>query len=141
MNILIIDDDDVDLMAIRKVLQKKYCVLEAKTAKEGLEKAKKEKIDCIVLDYLLPDSTGLEFVKEIAETSSIPIIAVTGMGNEKIAVELMKAGVEDYLMKKDVSQLSNVIENVFSKKNVSIQNISDITDKVKKKIKNLNDSF
>ena len=55
----------------------------------------------ILLDYLLPDFTGLEFIAELrAQTNQVPpIIMLTGQGNEAIAVEAMKSGVKDYLVK------------------------------------------
>ncbi|HEU4688630.1 MAG TPA: response regulator, partial [Vicinamibacterales bacterium] len=56
--------------------------------------------DCVLLDYYIPGTDGLEILKEIRRRGqSIPVIVLTGQGDEEVAVELMKAGAADYLNK------------------------------------------
>jgi len=76
----------------------------AETCAQGFEAIEKNGFDIIILDYRLPDMTGLDFLKELhTRKLSKPVIFVTSRGNEKIAVEAMKFGAKDYLVKDDVA--------------------------------------
>ena len=103
--ILIVDDSAEDREAYRRYLSKevisKYKIVEAESGEDGLEQLTSIQPDLILLDYLLPDFDGLEFIEELkAEKSQIPpIIMLTGQGNELVAVKAMKIGVKDYLVK------------------------------------------
>lgn len=70
--------------------------------------------DLILLDYRLPDIDGLHLIAEIkALNLEIPLVVLTGQGDEEIAVEIMKAGAADYLSKNkiDHSTLTKAINN------------------------------
>ncbi len=103
--ILIVDDSAEDREAYRRYLSKElmfnYKIVEAESSEEGWEQLASVQPDLILLDYLLPDCDGLEFIEELkAQESQIPpIIMLTGQGNELVAVEAMKSGVKDYLVK------------------------------------------
>jgi two-component system, sensor histidine kinase and response regulator len=67
-----------------------------------------------LLDYRLPDGNGLKLVKQIRDRNiQIPLIVLTGQGDDQIAVELFKAGASDYLAKSKVSpgRLAQVLQN------------------------------
>ncbi|MEO0294100.1 MAG: response regulator [candidate division WOR-3 bacterium] len=102
--ILIIEDDK----KFQKVLsiqlkQSSYDVLCVTSLVEFLEAIKKEKIDMILLDLGLPDSSGLEtFRKVFKQGADIPIVILTGLDDEKIAIEAVKEGAQDYLVKGEV---------------------------------------
>ena len=110
--ILIVDDSLEDRNIYRRYLTKdldvKYEIKEAETGEEGLEIAISWQPDLIMLDYLLPDIDGLEFIEDFKDGGSSfpPIIMLTGQGNELIAVEAMKSGVKDYIIKGQLSQKS-----------------------------------
>ncbi len=66
--------------------------------------------DLVILEYYLPGVSGIEIIKEIrAKFNEIPIIMITGLGSERIAVEAMKLGIYDYLTKEDI--LKEVFDN------------------------------
>ena len=103
--ILIVDDSAEDREVYRRYLSKeivsKYKIVEAESGEDGLEQLALIQPDLILLDYLLPDFNGLELIEELkTQIRKIPpIIMLTGQGNELVAVEAMKSGVKDYLVK------------------------------------------
>lgn len=118
LRILIVDDDDVDRMAIQRHLGKTDLsveIMEAVNASAAHRCLSQENYSCILLDYLLPDADGVSLVKQLrAEGFLIPIIVLTGQGDEQIAVNLMKAGASDYLAKSRLSpeNLTRSLRNV-----------------------------
>lgn len=107
LKILIVDDDKVDRMAVRRALktvEATFDVSEAEDYSSASALLRKNDFDCIFLDYGLPDKDGLAIVKELrSEGLKIPLIVLTGQGDEQIAVEIMKAGASDYLSKFKIS--------------------------------------
>lgn len=103
--ILIIDDCIEDRKLYCRYLNQSiitdYQIIEVDSGEDGLTQLTSIVPDLILLDYLLPDLNGLEFIAELkTQTDNIPpIIMLTGQGNEAIAVEAMKSGVKDYLTK------------------------------------------
>jgi CheY-like chemotaxis protein len=68
----------------------------------GLELCRTQQIDAILLDYLLPDGDGLEFLEALSvqcHDRMPPVVMMTGHGDESIAVQAMKLGAQDYLVK------------------------------------------
>ncbi len=117
LKILIVDDDEVDRMAVRRALKTAGLTLqlaEADTAESAITQLQKGNFDCAFVDYRLPDKDGLALVRELRNNGlKIPLIALTGQGDEQIAVELMKAGASDYLSKFRISpaRLSQALHN------------------------------
>ena len=109
LRVLIVDDDEVDRMALRRALAAADIdadVIEAADASQALVSAAAAPPDVIFVDYLLPTMTGADLVlklKEIRPPLDAPIIALTGMGDETVAVALMKAGAADYIRKGSLS--------------------------------------
>jgi two-component system, NarL family, sensor histidine kinase BarA len=63
-----------------------------------------QNFDCVLLDYRLPDGDALDLVQQVRSSGSkVPLIVLTGQGDEQIAVQVMKAGASDYLPKSKVS--------------------------------------
>ncbi len=110
--VLLVDDSESDRAIYQRYLQASAttdCVIiEAETGEQGLALCQSHAPDLILLDYVLPDADGLEFLQDLAAiTASIPpVIMLTGEGNEKVAVEAMKIGARDYLVKGDLSASS-----------------------------------
>ena len=104
LDILVIDDDEVDRMNVQHLLDKeglKAKVHEAADYFSGKEKIKSHKFDCVLIDYKLPDATGLEILENLkqADRYNVPMILLTGMGGEQLVAEVMKKGAADYLSK------------------------------------------
>lgn len=75
---------------------------EAETCAQGLEALSEESFDCVILDYFMPGDDGLAFLDELGgEDARLPctVVMLTGQGNEQIAVEALKRGIEDYVVK------------------------------------------
>ncbi|ALF53635.1 ATPase [Nostoc piscinale CENA21] len=105
LTILIIDDSPEDREAYRRYLlqdqEYNYNILESASGEKALEVYRQFPTDCILLDFLLPDMDGLEFLAELSKLAKpVPaVVMLTGYGNEAIAVQAMKSGVHDYLVK------------------------------------------
>lgn len=99
--ILIIDDDETLSGAVTAYFSEMdFQAVQAFDALEGIEQYKKEKPDVVLMDYFMPRMTGLEGLKLLkCEDPNALVIMMTGAGSEKIAVEAMKAGAEDYVAK------------------------------------------
>lgn len=101
--VLIVDDSSVDRATYRRYLQQNteaYTVLEAELGIEGLDLCQRCQPDVLLVDYGLPDLDGIDFLTELqTQVSTPPVIILTGQGNEAIAVQTMKAGAQDYLVK------------------------------------------
>jgi signal transduction histidine kinase len=107
LRILLIDDDELDRMAVKRALRAADLpieIVEAKTGAEGLACLAEGTYECVLLDYQLPDIDGIG-VLEAAERQGIstPFVALTGRGDEDLAVSLMKAGATDYVTKSSLS--------------------------------------
>src|SRR6476619_7347078 len=107
LKILVVDDDDVDRMAVRRALKASgldATVTEAEDAKTALARLSKEHFDCTLLDYRMPGSDGLDVVRLARDKGIlVPFIMLTGFGDEQTAVELMKAGAADYIPKSSLT--------------------------------------
>ena len=118
IQILIVDDSPEDREVYKRYLNKKFehRVIEAESGEEALEILEDSVPDIILLDYLLPDCSGLDFIIELQSQRSLipPIVMLTGQGSESVAVEAMKRGVKDYLVKDKLTPeiLSSSITNV-----------------------------
>ncbi|RKZ53496.1 MAG: hypothetical protein DRR16_06230 [Candidatus Parabeggiatoa sp. nov. 3] len=101
IRILYIEDDIVTATRVQMQLDRYgYVVDLAMNGIEGLAKLENQPYDIVAVDYHLPDMNGLQVLQNLAASQfAIPSIMVTGAGNERVAVEAMKLGVGDYLVK------------------------------------------
>jgi diguanylate cyclase (GGDEF)-like protein/PAS domain S-box-containing protein len=98
----VVDDSEDDLLLCRRALKSEdYDLAAATTAAQGLAKVREKLPSLILLDYNLPDLTGIAFMEQLARGGKVPvpIVMMTGEGNESVAVEAMKAGAIDYVVK------------------------------------------
>ncbi|QHG18670.1 PAS domain-containing protein [Nostoc sp. ATCC 53789] len=108
--LLIVDDSPEDRELYRRYLLRdreySYTFLEGTLGQQGLELCQQHQPDAILLDYRLPDIDGLEFLAKLqisTQQQCLPVIVVTGQGNEAIAVQAMKAGAQDYIVKEQIT--------------------------------------
>ena len=121
--ILIVDDSETDQHSYRRIFRDRneYKLVAALSAAAGLDAVADAKPDLILLDYNLPDMDGLSFMSRLANSpfASISVIMLTGEGNESLAVEAMKRGAADYLVKhtdgRHLKLLPTVIGNAIRK--------------------------
>lgn len=104
IRVLIVEDDDVDRLACRRAFAKDpahdFELLEADSGQAGLEIAHAQSPDCILLDYNLPDLTGLEFLARLgAAKVASAVMMLTGADSAAVAAEAMRRGALDYMVK------------------------------------------
>ncbi|MCW5588613.1 MAG: hybrid sensor histidine kinase/response regulator [Legionellales bacterium] len=111
VKILIVDDNEVDRLIYKEHIhnfphQKNYEITTADTAEMALNLLATAQFDCVLIDYHLPDYTGLEFIDMIKQNFNAypPIIMLTGQGNEDVASQALKLGVSDYIIKSRLTQ-------------------------------------
>jgi len=111
--ILVIDDEPILRESLEVALKVSgYEVISARTGEEGLEQFRKENPDLILLDHWLPGINGDEVLRRIKEEDpEIPIIIMTAQGSIEMAVNLMKMGAFDFLVKPfELDQVEDLIK-------------------------------
>ena len=119
--VLVVDDEKVNLDLISVLLRNRgFRALVASSAQEALAVIETEKPDLAIVDYMMPGMDGFSALKEIRRRfPDTYVIMFTGKGSEEIAVELMKAGACDYILKPFVNK--DLIDNLTSEKEVRDQ--------------------
>lgn len=98
MRLLVVEDDPDQRFLIERRLEEMDIDLRmASTGAEAI--AQLDGVDLVLLDYRLPDMTGLETLRAIREVDGPSVVMVTGMGSESVAVEAMRSGALDYVVK------------------------------------------
>src|SRR5262245_56663690 len=124
LTILIVDDSPEDRAVCSRFLSRHpaaaYTCLEAGSGTEGLGLYHSARPDCLILDFSLPDTNGLQFLAAMQaepHPQSCPVVLLTGQGSEQIAVQALHCGAQDYLVKGDLSAglLHRTITNAIDK--------------------------
>ena len=98
--ILVVDDDTMNLMLTKRILEKEYDVLLAQSGKEAPEKMKGEEIDLVLLDIAMPEMSGIETFEHMKEFPvEIPVIFLTASGYEEDVMSAIRLGAVNYLKK------------------------------------------
>jgi DNA-binding NtrC family response regulator len=131
VNVLIIDDDisyvRIAQMHLKKYQGRRFNIIWKEDGTKGLEELEHNSgIDVILMDYYLPHINGIEITKKIRNRNiNTPIIFLTSNKDFRLAIEVMKLGVEDYLIKEEMSEtilpttLLSVLERVKLKQQIS----------------------
>jgi PAS domain S-box-containing protein len=121
IKLLFIDDDPDDRILTIRELKKKFRnieILEVKNRKE-FEQALKMDFDVVITDYRLSWSDGIKVLKEIKKKKPhVPVLMFTASGNEEIAVEAIKSGLDDYILKSPeyLGRLPYAVKSAIEKK-------------------------
>ncbi|BDG41823.1 response regulator transcription factor [Saccharococcus caldoxylosilyticus] len=98
--LLLVDDEEKVLEFMEPFLrQEGFEIVTAKTGKEALQKAKEVKPSLVVLDWMLPEMSGIEVCRELRKTSRVGIIMVTARTDETDKIIGLEVGADDYITK------------------------------------------
>ena len=102
--ILVIDDDEMNLKVAKVILERKLAcsVICTDNGIVGLDILRKQHVDLVLLDILMPYFDGLETLEEIradAQIAKVPVIMLTASGDFENVKQALKLGVKDYVMK------------------------------------------
>ena len=94
-------EDNIEIQLCNKPLleNKGFTVKTAMTLRDAREEVKKEMPGLIILDILLPDGNGLDFLRELRKTSNVPVIALTNRKGDVDIIEGFSSGCDDYIPK------------------------------------------
>jgi PAS domain S-box-containing protein len=107
LKVLLVEDDPGDAFLLQSLLtqteQVQFDLVCANRLAEGLKNLNDTAFDIMLLDLSLPDSVGLTTINNVrAYTLDVPIIVLTGLDDEEIAMQAVQAGAQDYLTKRDL---------------------------------------
>lgn len=105
--ILLVEDDSVDAETVRRALEfddQDFDLTTNRCLQEGVETLRQGNFDALLLDLTLPDSYGIGTVQRMLEEfATLPIIVLSGVNDESLALESVSLGVQDYLVKEESS--------------------------------------
>jgi len=119
IKVLLIEDNPGDVIIIKELLKEvKEFSFKLKIASRlltGLKYLEMKEVDVILLDLMLPDSLGLETLNRINKYKpQLPIVVITGLSDKTLAIEAVRKGAQDYLVKEEVSRGMLVRSIMFS---------------------------
>ncbi len=122
--ILVVDDEQDIVKVLSKILELAgYEVISAYNGTEAVQCVKENNPDLALLDYMMPDITGLEVLQQIkAFSEEVYVVMVTGRGSEEVAASVMKAGASDYVIKPFVKdQILTVVKDTLRIRSAEIR--------------------
>lgn len=123
--ILIVDDEKINLELISTIFRNRgFRVFTALNAEDALAIIKRDRPEVVLLDYVMPGKDGFATLQDIKQDyEDTYVIIVTGRGSEQVAVELMKAGASDYILKPFLNQdLVERVERVLRLRAIELKN-------------------
>ena len=115
LRILLVDDDEVDRKTVVRAFRKydpEIEIHEADSGEAGLQMFGEISVDCVLLDYRLPDMDGLQILAQMHEENNllpVPVIMLTGEENLTLAVDAMKNGACDFMVKGSDDRFQNFL--------------------------------
>ena len=100
--VLIIDDEKMNIMTLAHFLKPQYDIIVAIDGAAGLETAKKQLPDIILLDIIMPHMSGFEVIEKLKEsndTKNIPVIFISGLNSSEDEAKGYEFGAVDYILK------------------------------------------
>ena len=123
--ILVVDDEREIRRCLELSLEEKgYTVLAAESGEKALDLLKQSPADVAIVDLLLPGIDGIELTKSIRQRSTLPIIILSAIGDDKKKVEALETGADDYVTKpfsieEVVARIRSVLRRVVGAKDVN----------------------
>jgi putative nucleotidyltransferase with HDIG domain len=117
-SILIVDDEAGPREALNMILKPFYGVYNALDGHQAMEIVRKTDLDMVILDLKMPGFQGTDILREIKkEKSEVEVVILTGFGSLKTAVDAIRLGASDYLLKPfNVTEIISVINRILAKK-------------------------
>jgi len=108
LKILLIEDNLAEARLLLEFLKgaklKQFTLVHAKRLREALDRLQEDCFDVILLDLTLPDSQGLESLSTlISDAPSLPVVVLTNTNDDELAIEAVRQGAQDYLVKRQVN--------------------------------------
>ncbi len=121
--ILVVDDESSIRRTLKEILEfEKYEVDLAANGPDGLEMAKNNTYDVILLDIKMPEMDGMEVLESLQKFTDCPVIMISGHGTIETAVEAIKKGAYDFIVKPpDLNRLLITLRNAIDKKELVTQ--------------------
>jgi DNA-binding NtrC family response regulator len=122
--ILIVDDEANARYGMRRALEHKYRIVEADSVRSAREALPQERVDVVLLDIVMPEEDGLELLRWMPEHNfAQPVLVVSALDTAKTAVEALKRGAADYIVKGfDIEELRRRVANLVKLTELSAEN-------------------
>ncbi|MEI9478316.1 MAG: sigma-54 dependent transcriptional regulator [Deltaproteobacteria bacterium] len=124
--VLIVDDDKSIRYSLKRMMEGSYAILTAQNGEEALEQVRREPPDLVVMDIKMPGRNGIDVLKEIKsiDPKSL-VILMTAYGTTDTAIEAMKYGAFDYVLKPfSIPQMKGLIEKALSLRKLMKQEVT-----------------
>ncbi|MCP4536892.1 MAG: GAF domain-containing protein [Chloroflexi bacterium] len=119
MRILMVEDEKHDYQIVKRTLDKSDLICKiiwVSCGEDALEYLQNDQFDIVLIDFKLPGINGLDTFKQIiAQGINVPVIFITGSGNESVAVEALKLGAQDYLIKDTTGEYLKFLTTIVHK--------------------------
>lgn len=134
-HILVIEDSVIHAQLVKAEIQHEFEDSVIITIVESIREARntflKASIDIVILDLMLPDSSGYETILAIQNLdASVPIIVMTGITDEKIKMFALMSGVVQYIIKGEPTNWPNLILSVIDNKRKDSHKLNEITKRI-----------
>ena len=103
ISVLVVDDDKVDRLKVRRLLNDICHLVDADSGQNALACLDTLQVNCVLLDYHMPGTDTLELLTNCVERQ-LPVVMITGEGDEAVVVEAITRGAQDYLNKNKLTQ-------------------------------------
>jgi two-component system response regulator AtoC len=123
--ILVVDDEEDILLLYKNLLKNEYNLTVTKSGADAVRKASEKHYDLAILDVIMPEMNGMEVLKKIKEIDgSIDVIMVTASKEVKPAVDCLKFGAFDYIIKPfEVEDLLSTIRKALERRKIIMENL------------------
>jgi nitrogen regulation protein NR(I) len=124
--ILIVDDDKSIRYSLKRMLEEKYSIFTAQNGEEALDRIRETLPDLIIMDIRMPGRNGIEVLKEIKSIDPKSLVIImTAYGTTETAIEAMKYGAFDYILKPfPIPQMKGLVEKALSLRKMMKQEVT-----------------